>query len=313
MIRTEKLVKTYGQVHALDGLDLNVAAGQIYGFLGPNGAGKTTTLRILAGLAQADQGQAFIMGQPASRKNFEQRRSLGVLAEEPAFYSWMTAREFLRDLVAPLYAMPAEAASQRSLEMLEHVGLRKEANRRIGGFSRGMRQRLGLAAAMIHQPQVLLLDEPVSALDPAGRKEVLDLIDSLRDQTTVLFSTHILADVERVCDRVGIIVKGRMLVEDTREALLESYARPIFEVEADESLDKWVEAASRMPFVVQSRLENHTARLTVRNVETAKKELLASLAVAGMHVIRYELIRPSLEDVFLGLTTPGGDDKARVN
>jgi len=234
MIRIEKLAKRYTSVRALNGLDMQVAPGTVYGFLGPNGAGKTTTLRILAGLARADHGQAWIMGNPVGLHGLQPHTvQMGVLPEEPAFYPWMTPREYLRDFVAPLYRLDAKAASQRAKDLLGQVGLTQAANRRIGGFSRGMRQRLGLAQALIHQPAILLLDEPVSALDPAGRKEILELIESLRGQATILLSTHILADVERVCDTVGIINKGRMILESDRQALLDRYALPVFEIEVE--------------------------------------------------------------------------------
>lgn len=307
MIRVENLVKIYGNVRALDGLSLHVEPGVVYGFLGPNGAGKTTTLRILSGLASPDQGQAWIMDQPvALRQNAGQgataRRMVGVLPEEPAFYAWMTPRELLRDLVAPLYGMePTEAANRTNL-LLEQVGLSGSADRRIGGFSRGMRQRLGLAQALVHRPKILLLDEPVSALDPAGRKEVLELINDLRQQATVLLSTHILADVERVCDMIGIINQGRMIIESEREALLERYAVPLIEVETDDALENWAEQARSLPGVESVKISNHTARLQVKDAATIQAELLASLLRQGLQLQRFEIVRPSLEDVFLRLT-----------
>ena len=162
---------------------------------------------------------------------------IGVLPEEPAFYPWMTPRELLRDLVAPLYGITPTEAARQSAELLEQVGLGNSANRRIGGFSRGMRQRLGLAQALVHQPKILLLDEPVSALDPAGRKEVLELIESLRQQVTILLSTHILADVERVCDVIGIINHGRLVIDSEREALLQRYGVPLIEFESEGDLE----------------------------------------------------------------------------
>ena len=169
--------------------------------------------------------------------------------------------------------------------------------------SRGMRQRLGVAAALIHHPEVLFLDEPASALDPVGRKEVLDLIENLRGQCTVVMSTHILADVERVCDVVGIIAKGRMLVQSPREELLERYAVPAFEVEADDraALSRWAEDLRRLPWVTAAAPRTAKLRLTVKDVQTAKRELLPLAVRAGLTLNRYEEVRPSLEDVFLQL------------
>jgi ABC-2 type transport system ATP-binding protein len=302
MIRVENLVKTYGQVRALDGLNLRVEPGKVYGFLGPNGAGKTTTLRILSGLARPDAGQAWIMEQPVAFGSAPLRKMIGVLPEEPAFYAWMTPRELLRDLTAPLYGMSPVDSARKTSELLERVGLSSAADRRIGGFSRGMRQRLGLAQALVHQPSILLLDEPVSALDPAGRKEVLELIDSLRRQATILLSTHILADVERVCDVVGIIHHGRLVIEAERESLLERYGVPVIEVESEGPLQAWSEQAGSLPGVEQVSLANHTARLRVKDAAVSLPAVLQSIIEQGLPVARVEIVRPSLEDVFLRLT-----------
>jgi len=220
----------------------------------------------------------------------------------PAFYPWMTAREYLRDFVAPLFGIEARPASLRADELLDLAGLKEAPNRRIGGFSRGMRQRLGLAQALVHRPEVLLLDEPVSALDPAGRKDVLELIAGLRGQVTIFLSTHILADVERVCDVVGIVAKGRMITQEARETLLARYAAPLFEVETDNGFDHWIETVERLPFVNSVTLSNHTARILVQEVEAAQKALLSTLAASEIRVRRFELVQPSLEDVFLQLT-----------
>jgi ABC-2 type transport system ATP-binding protein len=305
MIRVEGLVKYFGAVHALDGLSLSVEPGAVYGFLGPNGAGKTTTLRILSGLARADRGQAWILDMEVGKPSADVRALVGVLPEEPAFYSWMTAREYLRDFVAPLFGIWGKPAALRADELLEIVGLADAANRRIGGFSRGMRQRLGLAQAMLHRPKVLLLDEPISALDPAGRKEVLDLIEALRGQTTVLLSTHILADVERVCDVIGIVSEGRMVTQENREALLARYALPLFEVEVENGFGNWLERIRQLPFVSSVAVTNSVARILVDDVHRAQIGLLESLLIEPMAVRRFEVVRPSLEDVFLRLTGTG--------
>jgi ABC-2 type transport system ATP-binding protein len=305
MIRIENLVKHYGAVAALDGLSLNVEPGVVYGFLGPNGAGKTTTMRILTGLAKSDSGQAWILDNEIGKSGVDVRRLIGVLPEEPAFYTWMTAREYLRDFIAPLYDMDAATARKRTDELLTTVGLKSARNRRIAGFSRGMRQRLGLAQALIHQPHVLLLDEPVSALDPAGRKEVLELIESLRGEATILLSTHILADVERVCDVVGIINKGHLIVQKQREELMHQYTTPVFEIELDNGAEDWIEHARQFPIVENLTYEKPTIRVLVKDIRAAQKILLDSLAAEDLLVRRFEILHPSLEDIFLRLTNTG--------
>jgi ABC-2 type transport system ATP-binding protein len=301
-VHVEALKKYYGAVHALDGLDLEVTPGTVFGFLGPNGAGKTTTLRILTGLARPTSGKAQVAGVDILKNGPTLSHRIGHLPEEPAFYSWMTPREFL-DYLGRLYGLSSSERASRTRELLALIRMEDVSRRRIAGFSRGMRQRLGVAAALIHHPEVLFLDEPASALDPAGRKEVLDLIESLRGQCTVLMSTHILADVERVCDVVGIIAKGRMLVQSPRQELLEHYAIPAFEVEGDDygSLSRWAEDLRSLPWVISVTPRNGAFRITVRDVQAAKRELLASAVHSGLALNRYEEVRPSLEDVFLQL------------
>jgi ABC-2 type transport system ATP-binding protein len=303
MIRIENLHKHYGAVHALDGLNMTVEQGAIYGFLGPNGAGKTTTLRILTGLARPTSGRAAVAGVDLVSDGRALSHRIGYLPEEPAFYPWMSPREFL-DYLGRLHGLTPAARTTRTKELLELVNLAEAGKRRIGGFSRGMRQRLGLAAALVHKPEVLLLDEPISALDPSGRKEVLDLIDGLAGQCTVLMSSHILADVERVCNVVGIIARGRMIVQSPREALMERYAQPAFEAEGEDkaAVKRWAEVVKKQAWATAVSVEGDRLRVTVSDVRRARLELLASAAAQEIALRRYEEVRPSLEDVFLQLT-----------
>jgi ABC-2 type transport system ATP-binding protein len=309
-VRTEELHKVFGEFTALNGLSLSVEEGTIFGFLGPNGAGKTTTMRILTSLAHATSGKAWVMENEVPTKQQVISREIGFLPEEPAFYTWMTPREFL-DYVGRIFGMPAAERSARTKELLELAGLEEAAKRRIGGFSRGMRQRLALAQAVLNRPKVLFLDEPASALDPLGRKEVLNFIEQLRGQCTVFMSTHILADVERVCDTVGIINRGRLVTEAPREALLAQYAVPALEVEVDEKseplIGSWGETLRREPWVKTITHQELVVRVIVNEIETAKKELLRSAAQAGMILNKYEVVKPSLEDVFLQLV---GEEEA---
>jgi ABC-2 type transport system ATP-binding protein len=299
-IRIEGLQKTYGAVRALDGLNLTVEAGTVFGFLGPNGAGKTTTIRLLTRLAPPSAGRAWVAGVEITGDGREVTRRIGHLPEEPTFYPWMSPREFL-DYVGRIFGLNARDRAGRTTDLLELVGLAAVGRRRIGGFSRGMRQRLGLAQALVNRPEVLFLDEPVSALDPAGRKEVLELIERLRGQCTVFMSTHILADVERVCDTVGIIARGKLVTQAPRDELMERYALPIFEVEADESSVAWADSLRALPWVASVSGDGRLARVTVTDVAVAKRELLPSALRAGLTLTRYEMLRPSLEDIFLRL------------
>ena len=312
-VRIEGLRKSFGRVKALDGLSLAVEAGSVFGFLGPNGAGKTTAIRILTGLARAQGGQAWLDGIDVTARGGRRAASLtGYLPQDPAFYPWMTAAEML-DHVGRVFGLPAGERRSRTAELLKLAGLEEAARRRIGGFSGGMKQRLGIAQALVNRPAILLLDEPVSSLDPFGRKELLDLIDGLRGRSTVFMSTHILADVERVCDTVGIIDRGRLVVQSPKKELLEKYAAPVFEAAADPgqeaALGAWAEGLKkRPPFWLDSvaLTDDLTARVLVRDLEAAKRELPELLVRSSVILTRYEMVRPSLEDVFLKLVKQGG-------
>ncbi|MDD5369498.1 MAG: ABC transporter ATP-binding protein [Anaerolineaceae bacterium] len=304
-IRIEDLKKQYGQVKALDGLTLSVEPGTVFGFLGPNGAGKTTTLRLLTGLAQPTSGKAWVAGiDIADRHGLAE--IIGYLPEEPAFYPWMTPFEFL-DYVARVFGLPTRERKSQVRELLEQVGLADVSKRRIGGFSRGMRQRLGLAQALVNRPLVLLMDEPVSALDPAGRKEVLELIVRLRGSCTVFMSTHILADVERVCDTVGIINHGRLVTEARQADLLARYTTQAFEVEVEpaaaDALKTWCESLHSLAWIRKVDLDGVSARVLVNDLDTARSSLLPLVFQSGLPVRRYEVVTPSLEDIFLRLVS----------
>lgn len=216
IIRIEELKKSFKSgwpgrpaVTALDGLSLAVSAGEIYGFLGPNGAGKTTTLKILMGLMKSDSGIVEMFGHAAG--TVEIRRRIGFLPESPYFYDYLTAREFLF-FYGELAGLDRMVLDARVSELLDLVGLGHAAHRQLRKFSKGMLQRVGLAQAIIHDPELVVLDEPMSGLDPIGRKQVRDLILRLREQgKTVFFSSHIIPDVEMICDRVGIVMKGKLL------------------------------------------------------------------------------------------------------
>jgi len=203
---------------ALDGLSLTVSRGEVFGFLGPNGAGKTTTLKILMGLVRPTGGTASLLGQPAG--DVETRRRIGFLPESPYFYDYLTAEEFLQ-FYARLAGLGTAVMQQRVIELLTLVGLIDAKTRQLRTFSKGMLQRIGLAQALIHDPELVILDEPMTGLDPVGRKQVRDIILNLKDRgKTLFFSTHILHDVELICDRVGIVMKGRLLASGRVEQLI---------------------------------------------------------------------------------------------
>lgn len=311
-IHIQGLRKTFGSVLALDGLDLTVLPNTVFGFLGPNGAGKTTTIRILAGLARPTEGRAWVMGKDTVTEHHEIASRIGYLPEDPAFYPWMTASELL-DYVGRIFFLTPKERKTRIGELLTLVDLTQVSDRRIGGFSRGMRQRLGLAQAMVNHPEVLLLDEPVSALDPVGRKEILEMIEELGGQCTVFMSTHILTDVERVCDTVGVINQGQLVVGAPREELIARYALPVFELECDRSsvgqMAPLIDNLRSASWVKSVSVDGTTTRVVVNDVEKAKRVLMNRVVQAGVVLTRYEMVRPSLEDVFLQLVGDRKEEK----
>lgn len=211
------LEKRFGDKEVLRGLDLTVPEGSIFGFVGRNGAGKTTTMKAVLGLMRPDGGEIFVAGERVSYGQTPTNRYIGYLPDVPEFYSFMTPREYLR-LCGETMNMPRAEIEERSGELLELVGLGGERHR-IRGFSRGMKQRLGIAQALLGQPKLLICDEPTSALDPIGRKEILDILLSVKDRTTVLFSTHILSDVERICTDAALLEGGRIAMQGSIEEL----------------------------------------------------------------------------------------------
>lgn len=207
VLEIKDLHKSFGSKTVLDGLTFSVSEGSVFGFIGRNGAGKTTTMKIILGLLQADSGEVTVCGEKVHYGNTPTNKYIGCLPDVPEFYSYMTAKEYLR-LCGEVTGMKQSEIKSRSAELLELVGLAGEKHR-IKGYSRGMKQRLGIAQALINKPRLLICDEPTSALDPVGRKEILEIIRSAKGETSVIFSTHILSDVEKICDDTAILEKGR--------------------------------------------------------------------------------------------------------
>jgi ABC-2 type transport system ATP-binding protein len=302
-------------VLAVDRLDLDVPAGSVFGLLGPNGAGKTTTLRLITGLARPTAGEVTIDGEAVggTERVATARRAIGVLDQDPRYYGWMTGKELV-ELAARLQGLPPAEARRRATETLGLVGLEGAARRRIAGYSGGMRQRLGIAQALVARPRLLILDEPVSSLDPEGRRDLLVLIAELRASATVLFSTHVLADVERICDRVGIIDHGRLVTEGPLDELLARHALPRYRIEPDPGQDAavagLVERLRATPWVDDVQLAEGRVVVSVSDELAASVGLLPRVVDAGVRLAAFERVRPSLEDVFLRLVGRDADDGA---
>ncbi len=300
-IELRGLTKRFGHTLALDNVDLVVRPGAIFGFLGRNGAGKTTALRLLSGLARPTAGAAYVLGHDVSHATDAVRSRIGFLPDVPGFYEWMTAREYL-DFVGRLFGLDRATREARATALLEMAGLGL-VTARVGGFSRGMKQRLGIAQALINAPSLLMLDEPTSALDPIGRREVLEMVASLRGRTTVFFSTHILADVERVCDAVAILERGRVVANADIAELTTRAASNRLTVEVDGNGVAAAIAASlgTRPWLRSIETDERTIRLTVSDLPAAQREIPAAITAVGAALRRFEIDEASLEDVFVEL------------
>jgi len=299
-IRTVALTKAYGTQRALDGVDLEVEEGSVFGFLGPNGAGKTTMLRMITGLARPTSGTVEVLGRDVATAGNAVRAELGFLPDVPGFYDWMTAEEFLR-FAGGLFGLAGEVLDARVAMLLDLAGL-TGVTTRVGGYSRGMKQRLGLAQALVNAPRLLLLDEPTSALDPMGRKDLLDMVSSLRGRTTVFFSTHILGDVERVCDAVAILDHGRVLAQSPIDELKATYGARKVVVEVTERAEAVAAAIEARPWAsAVARTPGSPIEVTVTDVAAAQRDIPAIVVEQGVGLVRMEAGEMGLEEVFVEL------------
>jgi ABC-2 type transport system ATP-binding protein len=308
-ILTEDLTKDYAvgfwrkrPYRALDRLNLEVRSGEIFGFLGPNGAGKTTTLKLLMQLVFPTSGRAEILGRPVG--DVAARRRIGYLAENPYFYDYLTAEELL-SYFAGLFGFSAADKKARVSRLLDQVGIAGERRLQLRKFSKGMLQRVGIAQALINDPEVIFLDEPMSGLDPLGRREVRALMLRLRDEgRTVFFSSHILADAEALCSRVAILAGGRLTAAGALGDMLAFEVRGWELVVSDltpEALGKLGAAVKRVTAIADRRYALEIAP------DTAPERVLADVIAAGGRLVSLSPIRETLEDLFVRQVAVSGD------
>ena len=313
-VTTHGLVRDYGHGAGLHGIDLVVKRNEVYGLIGPNGAGKTTLLSILAGLRRADAGR-IELNVPARR--------VAMCPDTPEFEPWLTAAEVVRQSRGLAAAGGGNRSSggsgtprgDRSSggsrsdgadpvgRVLAHVGLADAADRRTGGFSRGMKQRLSLAAALTLNPELLILDEPSGALDPAGRAELFQLIAQLSDTRTVIFSSHILADVQRVASSVGVLDRGQLLFQGPTQTLIDSYLRPAWNVRVRGCADALVRQLRDLAWVSGVKLlADQSVEVEAVSADIGEHELPRALVAAGVGLVSMNPVDASLEAAFLALT-----------
>ncbi len=308
-IEIRDLQKSFRGHRALQGISLEVSPGAVYGFLGPNGAGKTTAIKILMGLLQPSAGNAALLGEAVRPGlSLELKRKIGYLPEEPAFPEALTGGEVL-DFVGAANGIPLEVRRARSEGLLERFALGAAAKRRVAGYSRGMKQRLGLACVLLPQPALYILDEPVSALDPVGRLEILELLASLRGAATVFFSSHVLADVERICDHVAVLHRGKLLLQSSLQDLLKRYRLPRYRISFREGVPGTLAGELRSrPWVQKVELVPGGLAVEAAPGELAamEEQLLPLLAGCGAVVTAYEREHEDLERIFLKLLRQAG-------
>jgi ABC-2 type transport system ATP-binding protein len=304
------LTKFYGRVRALDGVDLTMPPGSIYGFLGPNGAGKTTTIKLLLGLALPTAGRCAIFGVPVEQFSALSRRAVGYLAQDPSYPRWMTGREVL-EFVGRLYSHAERPVRDRVADALRLVDLEQAADRACGKYSAGMRQRLGIAQALMGEPRLVVLDEPSSSLDPIGRRDVLDILRNLRSRgIAVFYSTHILDDVERVADHVAIMKEGRIVRAGAMKDMTAASA-DTFKLTVEAPADGLVPLLRSLSWVTDvESAESVDGRVSlsvgVRDADAAKRALPRAVIEGDFVIIGCEPARFRLEDVFLESVGDGG-------
>ena len=291
----ENLTKKFNQQVAVNNVSFQLKSGQCIALLGANGAGKTTTLRMLAGLLTPTSGEIKFDG---SQNGVDIRSKIGYLPQHPAFYGWMTGKEFLV-YVGRLANLTKLEAEKRADHLLEQVGISDAKNKRIGKYSGGMRQRLGIAQALIHKPSMIMLDEPVSALDPIGRREVLTLLQELKQDTTILFSTHILNDAEEISDGLLLIHQGQLVEQGSLAELREKYQKQKIELSFKEIDDQMIEQLNQLSSIVEISQNRDQLNCIVNNVDLAREQILSKTLDSGWQMTNFTVSRATLEDMFM--------------
>ena len=300
-IEVKNLTKLYGEQKAIDQVSFTVNKGEIVGFLGPNGAGKSTTMKIITGYLQPDAGEAIVSGIPVKTHPLQAKATIGYLPEANPLYYDQYVREYL-DFIADIHAVPAKAKKSRIESVIETVGLSLESKKKIGQLSKGYKQRVGLAAALIHDPEVLILDEPTTGLDPNQIIEIREVIKTLGQNKTVLFSSHILQEVEAICDRVIIINRGKMVANDKLSNLRSQTAgNNLLKVTFKEALEAaWLERLSSVQSV--NKISTNEWELVCTDAKEAQRQLLELSLQQNLNIVNLHAGGQSLEEVFRSLT-----------
>lgn len=301
MIRTENLTKEYDGFKAVDNLNLDVKEGEIYGFLGPNGAGKTTTILMLLGILRPTRGRIYLLEQELTKNFLSLKGRIGVVSEKQYLYKEMTAGEYL-DFFADLYGVKDK--KKKIDQLLKSVSLLEVKNRKLGAFSRGMQQKLGFARALLPDPELLLLDEPVSGLDPAGIKQIRNLIEKENKKgRTIFISSHLLSEVEKLCREVAIINEGKLLAEDTMENLRRKLSKTVeLEIELSQAKEEITKALSSFDFIQGIKQRENLLTLRVKSDQDYRAPISETISRQGGIVLGIKVKEMSLEEAFITIT-----------
>jgi len=305
-IEVQELTRRFGSLTAVDHLSFEVREGEVFGLLGPNGAGKTTTVRMLACLISPSEGSAKVGGYDVVKEPLKVREVVGILTENPSLYERLTAYENM-DFFAEAYGLTsAQEKRNRIRELLEFFGLWERRNDKVGTFSRGMKQKLAIARALVHKPPILFLDEPTAGLDPESSKGIRDLMERLsqHEKHTILLCTHRLEDAERLCSRVMIINRGKSIIVGTPEELRDKIGgQPVLQVMLKKMNQGIIKAVRGLKQVKEVNVDNSATRLviTVDDVKSATPEVVRSIVYADGMVLSVNVLRPSLEEAYLKL------------
>lgn len=296
LVTVENLTKKYGPKTVVDHISFAFGHQKCIALIGPNGAGKTTTLRMLSGLLKPTKGTIQF---ESSTTNQDIRKWIGYLPQYPAFHSWMTGREFLI-YSGKLAKLTKEEATERATALLEVVGITKESqDERISRYSGGMKQRLGIAQAIIHKPKLLILDEPVASLDPIGRREVLGLLEELKNEMTILFSTHILNDAEEVSDELLLLHKGQIIESGTLQALRNKYQTTVMKLQVEGEIRDYQDKVANLEFVTNTKIERYTLYITSDNIQKTRESIFSLANQESWPITSFSIDQASLEDMFM--------------
>lgn len=291
--------KSFGGQKVIDHLDFSVPKGSVFGFIGQNGAGKTTTMKMVLGFLKADSGNIQVCNETVQYGQTKTNRYIGYLPDVPEFYNYMKPLEYL-SLCGEIAGLSKSETIGRSDELLSLVGL-DGVKKRIGGFSRGMKQRLGIAQALLSRPKLLICDEPTSALDPVGRIEILEILQKIKGTTTVIFSTHILSDVERICDRVAVLHNGNIAISGTLSEIKAMHGKDslLLEFSQKEEVNRFKACAKMQPFLPHAQENETEIILQGADIGHIQRTVICALAETGLCPLRMQIMEPSLENLFL--------------